>query len=91
MVSHAVGEQAELLTLELDSLDWIVLLFNAEQFQVGLVDLLGSVQPVDLAAQVRSLVLPMQLDLEGKEVKHTRNVAAPRYSRRQHCTSSFDA
>ena len=91
MVRHRIGGQAELLTLELDSLDRIVLLLDAEQLQVGLVDLLGSVQPVDLAAQVGSLILPMQLDLEEKEVRHTGKVEATGYSRRQHYTSSFDA
>lgn len=91
MVRHRIGGQAELLTLELDSLDRIVLLLDAEQLQVGLVDLLGPVQPVDLAAQVGSLILPMQLDLEEKEVRQTGKVEATGYSRRQHYTSSFDA
>lgn len=51
------------LTLQLDGLDRVVLLLYSEQLQVGLVDLLRSVQSVDLAAEVGALVLPMELDL----------------------------
>ena len=53
-------------TFQLDSLNRVVFLLDTEKFQIRRVDLLRSVEPVDLAAQIGSLILPMQLDLFDK-------------------------
>lgn len=58
------------LTLQLHSLNRVILLFHSEQLQVRLVDLLGSVQSVDLAAKVSALILPMKFDLMEKHNQH---------------------